>query len=122
MATPNLKKAAEQEARELVKGFDDAQAERTRPTAKIDIEGREFEIRRTPPAWLQLFIARYGRGAQKDVPPEKYLDFLVKVLGDEIIDHLIELGDNDFDASDLEERVIGKILAVWIPEEKPKKK
>lgn len=113
MATERLRKAALQEKADLEEGYDDAVREKTKPTKTLDVLGREFTIPASPPAWVQLFVARYGRGDTMELPPEKYLDFIVKLLGDEIIDHIIEVGDNYFDADDLQKDVMGKIMDSW---------
>lgn len=122
MATENLKKAAKQEEKELNEGFDESIAEKEKPTSDVEILGKTFTIPSKAPAWAQLFIARHGTGKNKDVPFNKYLDFIVNLLGDEISDHIIEIGDNYFDAEDLDREVIQKIKKVWTGERKPDKK
>lgn len=122
MATENLKKAAKQETKELNSGYDEAVDEKESPSATVNIIGKDFTIPKKAPAWVSLFIARYGRGKQKDVPEDKYMDFLVKLLGDDVIDHIFEVADDYFDNSDLEEEVIKKIIAVWTNGNAPKKK
>lgn len=122
MATKNLKKAAKSEDKDLKEGFDEAKAEKEKPTVDIEILGETFTIPRRPPAWAQLFVARYGEGKDKDVPFDKYIEFVVKLLGDDIMDHIFEIGDNYFDAEDLNREVISKIRGVWQGETDDKKK
>ena len=117
MATQRLEEAARQEQEQLDKGFDEAVPKRG--TVSIEIEGREFEVPEQKPAWIDLFIARYGRGEGRQVPTEKYLDFILNLLGEEVVDHIIDKADNDFTNDDLMD-TIAKIQAVWMPKVKKK--
>jgi hypothetical protein len=118
--TENLKKAALQEKAELEEAHEQSVSERERPTTQIEIVGKTFEIPTNAPAWIQLFVAKYGVGKDSDVPPEKYLDYIVKILGGDIIDHLIDVGDNNFDGVDFQVEVMAKIHNVWYPPVKKK--
>lgn len=121
MATKNIKKAAEQEAEDLKKGYEQAEKEFKMPKTSIEVLDREFEVPSLAPEWVQLFVARYGTGKAKEVPPEKYMDFLVKVLGDDIVDYLLEELDNDSPQGVINETV-DKIMDLWTPKEAKKKK
>lgn len=118
--TNNIEKAGKEQEAELNEGFNEAEKEKTMPRSEVDILGKSFQVVSVAPEWVQLFVARYGRGKDKDVPPDKYMDFLVKVLGDEVIDHLLEQMDNETPHGTLEEAV-NAILGVWIPDVKKKK-
>lgn len=120
MPTENLKKAAKQEKQELEEGFDNAIEEREKPTSEIEVLGKAFQIPSTPPAWVQLFVAKYGKGDQMELPPEKYLDYILKVLGDDLVDHIIDVADNNFDNVDFHEKVMNKITEIWYPKAKKK--
>jgi hypothetical protein len=120
MATAKLKKAAKQEQKELDKGYDDAVSEKKGSNIMVEIEGKEFPVPAKKPAWIDLFIARYGRGKGKEVPADKYLDFILNLMGDDIVDHLIDKADNDFDTEDLMEKVIWRIQDVWAVKGKKK--
>lgn len=121
MSTKNIKKAAEQEAEDLQEGYDQSEKEYTVPKTTIEVLGKDFEIVSMAPEWVQLFVARYGRGKDKEVPADKYMDFLVKVLGDDVIDYLLEELDNESPQGVVAETV-EKIMAVWTPEGAKKKK
>lgn len=121
MATANIEKAGKEQEAELNEGYNQAEKEKTLPRTEIEIEGKKVEVVSVAPEWVQLFVARYGRGKDKDVPPDKYMDFLIKVLGDEVIDHLLEVMDNDTPHGTLE-KAVQTILDVWIPKTDAKKK
>lgn len=117
MATERLKEAARKEQQQLDKGFDEAVGKKT---VTIEIEGREFDVPAQKPAWIDLFIARHGRGEGKNVPVDKYLDFILNLMGDEVVDYIIEKADNDFNNEDLLD-TIAKIQSVWMPKGDVKK-
>lgn len=121
MATENIRKAGIEQEEELKEGFEQAEKEKNMPKTQVEILGKSFEVVSIAPEWVQLFVARYGRGKDKDVPPDKYMDFLIKVLGDDVIDYLLEEMDNETPHGILEE-VVNKILNVWIPDNAKKKK
>jgi hypothetical protein len=112
----------ENQAKELNKGFDKADAEKKKPKAEIEILGKVFMVPSNMPGWVPFFIGRYGIGKDKDVPPEKYLQFLVKICGEEIVDHIIDNAPNDMDSADIEKEVVDKIKACWDAEAKKKMK
>ena len=117
MATKNLKKVAEEEREELEQGFDDAVKERKVPYTVVEILGKEFEIPTIPPASVTFFIAKFGKGDNKEVPHDKYLDFVMNIVGDKIADHVMEKGSDCFD---IEGEIILPITNVWNPKTKKK--
>lgn len=120
MATDRLKDAAKQEQEELDKGFDEAVSEKIKDTVTVEIEGEEFEFPAKKPAWIDLFIARYGRGESREVPADKYLDFILNLMGEDVADHIISKADNNFGVDDLMEKVIWKIQDIWAVKGKKK--
>lgn len=122
MATENLKKAAETEKKELDSNFDKAVEEKEKPVSVITVAGKDFEIPSTTPAWVSLFIARHGVGESKEVPIDKYLDFILKVIGNDIIDHMIDVADNNYSAEDFSKDVVQKITSSWQGNEEAEKK
>lgn len=121
MALDNIKKEAEQEAEDLEKGFDEAVEAKKSKTAKIEILGKTFEIPKAMPGWVNFFIGKYGTGKNKDVPPERYLEFMVRVCGDEIVDHIIDNAPNDMDSAEIEKETVRKIEKIWAGDTKKKK-
>ena len=121
MATDKLKQSAVSEAKELQKGFDEAISEKEDGTLSIEVHGRSFDLPAKKPAWIDLFIARYGRGKDREVPAEKYLDFILNLLGDEMTDHIIETADNEFDNEQFQS-LIGAIMGAWSTGGETKKK
>lgn len=121
MSTKNIVKAGEEQLEELDEAYEMAEKEYKTPKTEIDILGRPFQIVSIAPEWVQLFVARYGRGKDKEVPADKYMDFILKVLGDEMLDYLLETMDNDTEHGTLE-KVMEKIFKVWTPETETKKK
>lgn len=121
MATENIRNAGKEQEEELKQGYEMAEKEKKTPKTQVEILGKSFEVVSIAPEWVQLFVARYGRGKDKDVPADKYMDFLVKVLGDDVIDHLLEEMDNETPHGTLEEAV-NAILQVWIPQTDDTKK
>ena len=121
MATDKLKQSAISEAEELQKGFDEAISEKEDGTLSIEVHGRSFDLPAKKPAWIDLFIARYGRGKDKEVPADKYLDFILNLLGDEMTDHIIETADNDFD-NEMFQSLIGAVMGAWSRPDTKKKK
>lgn len=119
MSTKNIKNAGKEQLEELNEGYELAEKEFKTPKTEIDILGKKFEIVSIAPEWVQLFVARYGRGKDKEVPADKYMDFIVKVLGDDVIDYLLDELDNESEHGILQD-VIESILAVWNPETKKK--
>jgi hypothetical protein len=114
-----IKEAAEQEKKELEQGYDQAHSESGE--VYIEVLGKRFAIPKSTPAWVPLFIARHGRGDNKEVPSERYLDFIVKVLGNDITDHIVDSADNSFSTDDFKTEVIDKITSVWGQGEQVKK-
>lgn len=121
MSTKNIKNAGKKQEAELKEGYDQAEKEKKTPKSDVEIMGKTFKVVSIAPEWVQLFVARYGRGKDKDVPADKYMDFLVKVLGDDIIDHMLDQMDNETEGGKLESAVEA-ILAVWTPKDAKKKK
>jgi len=113
MSTENLVNNAQKEAKELEEGFDVAVKEKESKTAEVEILGKTFEVQKAMPGWVNFFIGKYGTGKAKDVPPERYLEFIVRVCGDEISDHIIENAPNDMDTDQLAEETIEKIKSIW---------
>lgn len=120
MPTENLKKAAEKESQELQNGYDKAMQEEESKVATVEILGKEFEIPKAMPGWVNFFIGKYGTGNNKDVPPEKYLEFIVRVCGDEVTEHVIENAPNDMDTQEIADITTEKIKAIWEDEAKKK--
>lgn len=120
MATDRLKESAVTEAEQLQKGYDEAISEKEDGGLSIEVHGKSFDLPTKKPAWIDLFIARYGRGKDREVPAEKYLDFILNLLGDEMTDHIIETADNDFDNERFQE-LIGSIMSAWSGGTKKKK-
>lgn len=120
MPTENLQKAAYEESKELQNGHDKAIEEEESKVAIVEILGKEFEVPKAMPGWVNFFIGKYGTGDNKDVPPEKYLEFIVKVCGDEIADHVIMNAPNDMDTEQIADITIEKIKAIWEAETKKK--
>lgn len=118
--TEGLKKAAKQEEAELNSVFDEAISENEDGTKTITVHGKQFELPAKKPAWIDLFIARYGRGKGKEVPADKYLDFILNLLGDEMTDHIIETADNDFSNDDFQVLTTA-IMSAWNPPVSKKK-
>ena len=121
MATDRLKESALKEAEQLQKGFDEAISEKEDGTLSIEVHGKSFDLPAKKPAWIDLFIARYGRGKDKEVPADKYLDFILNLLGDEMTDHIIETADNEFD-NERFQSLIGAIMGAWSGGDVTKKK
>jgi hypothetical protein len=113
MPTEKLKNVAKQEAEELEQGFDEAVKEEESNMAEVNILGKAFEVPKAMPGWVNFFIGKYGTGKNKDVPPERYLEFIVRVCGDEISDHIIDNAPNDMDTQELADETVEKIKAVW---------
>ena len=120
MATEKLKKAAKQEEQELQKGYDSAVSENEDGERFVEVHGKQFPLPASKPAWIDLFIARYGRGKDKEVPPDKYLDFILNLLGDKMTDHIIDTADNEFGNEDFQ-TLIGSIMTAWQPKKAKKK-
>ena len=121
MATDKLKQSAISEAEELQKGFDEAISEKEDGTLSIEVHGRSFDLPAKKPAWIDLFIARYGVGEEREVPAGKYMNFVLNLLGDEMADHIIETADNDFDNSHFQALILS-ILGAWSRPDTKKKK
>ena len=119
MATDRLKESAIKEAEQLQKGYDEAVSENEAGEKFVEVHGKKFPLPASKPAWIDLFIARYGRGKDKEVPSDKYLDFILNLLGDEMTDHIIETADNEFGNDDFQ-ALIGSIMTAWQPKGKKK--
>ena len=119
MSTDRLKEAAKQEEEALQKGYDEAVSENEAGEKFVEVHGKKFPLPASKPAWIDLFIARYGRGKDKEVPADKYLDFILNLLGDEMTDYIIETADNDFGNEDFQ-ALISSIMTAWQPKGKKK--
>lgn len=118
MATENINNAAKEQKEELEESYDKAIEEKEGKKVEVEIEGKVFELPPSPPEWFQLFISAYS---DKQASESQYQKMIVKLLGYDIIDHLIESWDNDTPAGQLE-KVVEKIMRAWIPEPTKKKK
>ena len=121
MATDKLKQSAINEAEELQKGFDEAISEKEDGGLSIEVHGKSFDLPAKKPAWIDLFIARYGVGEEREVPTGKYMNFVLNLLGDEMADHIIETADNEFDNSHFQALILS-ILGAWSGGDATKKK
>lgn len=118
MATENIEKRAKQEQQELEESFKVSIAELDEGKVALEYNGKEFQFPKAQPAWVSLFVAHHGEGPEKELSDEKTLDFLAKLIGEELVVEIIDVADNDFSIADVGEQIVEPIQSYWseVPE------
>ena len=111
MATENLKKAAEQEAKALRINFDDAVKEARSNPIIVEFGGKEYDLPSTPPAWLPIFLASKQKNGQ--IQDSDNLDLIEGLLGSEFMKRIIDDRDNFVSMQSVNDHIIIPVLNHW---------
>lgn len=112
----NIQKRAESEQESLEEGIKTSVRELEDGKAVITYNGKEFTFPKDQPAWVAPFLGLYGEGKDKELSDERSLQFLVKLIGQELAEEIIEVADNDFSMADLAEQIVQPIQEHWAQE------
>lgn len=122
MATENIKKRAKAEQQELEQGLKTSVTELEGGKVAITYNGKDFTFPKAQPAWVSMFIALHGEGENKELSDQKSLEFLVKLVGEDLATEIVETADNDFSIADVAEGIVEPIQSYWSDPEQQEKK
>lgn len=122
MATENIRKRAKAEQESLEEGIKTSLEELEGGKVAITYNEKTFEFPKAQPAWVSMFIAVHGQGDNKDLSDANSLEFLVKLIGNDLALEIIEAADNDFSIADVAEQIVAPIQGYWSNVENAKKK
>jgi hypothetical protein len=112
--TKNIEERAKREQEQLEQGFKVSLAEiEDEDKVVLQYNGKDFEFPKQQPAWVSLFIAHYGEGKEKELSDERSLEFLAKLVGEDLTVEIIETADNDFSIADVAEQIVQPIQSYW---------
>lgn len=109
----NIKKRAKKEQQELEEGIKASISELDDSKVAIEYNGKKFEFPKAQPAWVSMFIALHGKGKDKELDDEKSLEFLVRLIGKDLAEEIVNAADNDFSIADVAEQIVQPIQAYW---------
>lgn len=97
---------------DLIIDFDQAVAEQKANAIKVRFEGRTFQLPRSTPAWLPLFINKHA-DADGVVSDEKNLEMIEGLLGKEFAEKVADDKNNFISFELVNEQILKPVMEEW---------
>jgi hypothetical protein len=118
MALENIKKRAKKEQEALEEGVKASVKDVEGGNVSISYNGKEFSFPKQQPAWVPMFVAVKGKGNDKELSDSDSLEFLLRLIGNDLAEEIVDASDNDFSISDLAEEIVNPIQSYWADKKK----
>lgn len=118
----NIEKRAIEEKEELEEGIHKSVEELDDKKIAIEYNGKKFEFPKTQPAWTVFFLKMYGKGKDYELEGDRMLEFLMKLIGSDLVSEILDTADNHFSVEDLSSDIITPLQSYWDTNAKKKQK